>query len=142
MPIVGHGIDLVEVDRISQMIARHGDHFLLRVFTEAERGYAHASAKRRDEHLAARFAAKEAALKALGTGWRSGIAWTDIEVVRDASGKPVLNVTGEALRIAESISITRWHVSLSHTESHAIASVIATTEPHTPGESPTTGARP
>jgi holo-[acyl-carrier protein] synthase len=135
MPIVGHGIDLVEVDRISQMIARHGDHFLLRVFTEAERGYAHASAKRRDEHLAARFAAKEAALKALGTGWRSGIAWTDIEVVRDASGKPTLRIHQEAARIADAQGITAWHVSLSHTESHAIASVIATRD------SPATGAR-
>lgn len=125
MTILGHGIDLVETSRIAQMVARHGDHFLDRCFTAAERGYAEASAKRRDEHLAARFAAKEAVLKALGTGWRNGIAWTDVEVVREPSGRPVVKLSGEAERVAASLGITAWMLSLSHTDSHAMASAIA-----------------
>ena len=90
MHIVGHGIDLVEVSRIAELLERHGERFLERCFTAAERGYSDASVKRREEHLAARFAAKEAVLKALGTGWRDGIAWTDIEVVRRPSGQPLV----------------------------------------------------
>jgi holo-[acyl-carrier protein] synthase len=125
MHILGHGIDLVEVARIRQMIERHGDHFLERCFTDSERSYAAGSVRRRDEHLAARFAAKEAALKALGTGWRDGIAWTDIEVTHQPSGAPTLKVSGQAGRIAEERRIVRWHVSLSHTDSAAMASVIA-----------------
>ncbi len=125
MAIVGHGVDLVDIARIGQMIERHGDRFLSRCFTDAERGYCEASAKRRDEHLAARFAAKEAVLKAIGTGWRNGIAWTDIEVVREPSGRPTVVLTGETARIAEQLGITNWFISLSHTDTHAMASVIA-----------------
>jgi holo-[acyl-carrier protein] synthase len=127
--IVGHGIDLADVARLGAMVERHGTRFLDRVFTQDEQAYALASVKRRDEHLAARFAAKEAALKALGTGWSGGIAWTDIEVRRDAAGVPGLHVTGEAARRAHDLGVTRWHVSLSHTVAGeaglAIASVIA-----------------
>ena len=124
MNAVAHGIDLVEIDRISRMIADHGDRFLERVFTDAERAYAADSDKRRDERLAARFAAKEAALKAIGTGWRSGISWTDIEVVSTPSGAPELRVAGQAAVIAGQRGIGSWLVSLSHTEHAAIASVI------------------
>ena len=113
------------MQRIGQMLERHGDRFLERCYTEAERAYADASAKRRDEHLAARFAAKEAALKAIGTGWRNGIAWTDIEVVRLPSGAPTLKVTGMAAQIAAELGVSGWLVSLSHTDTHAAASVIA-----------------
>lgn len=123
--ILGHGVDLVEVARIQASIDRHGERFLDRVFTAAEQAYA-AGSKRRVEHLAARFAAKEAALKALGTGWRSGIAWTDVEVVSEPSGAPTLRITGRAAEIAAERSITAWHISLSHTERQALASVIAT----------------
>jgi holo-[acyl-carrier protein] synthase len=123
--MISHGIDITEVARIAAMIASHGDAFWSRVFTPAERAYCEQSPKRTPEHAAARFAAKEAAMKCLGTGWRDGIAWTDIEVRREPSGKPTLNVTGEAARVAASLGIRRWHLSLSHTESLALASVIA-----------------
>lgn len=125
MSIVGHGIDIVGVARIAGMVERHGQHFLDRCFTRAEQGYA-ASGKRCAEHLAGRFAAKEAALKALGTGWRDGIAWTDVEVVLLPSGRPTLTITGQAAEIAAGLGIGAWLVSISHTEGHAIASVIAT----------------
>lgn len=118
-----HGIDLVEVSRIAEMLDRHGHRFLERVFTEGERAYAETS-KRRAEHLAARFAAKEATLKALGTGWRNGIAWTDVEVVSLPSGQPELRVHGRALELARELGVERWLVSLSHTGTQAMASVI------------------
>lgn len=123
--MIAHGIDITDVSRIAEMLSNHGDAFWSRVFTPAERAYCESSPKRCPEHAAARFAAKEAAMKCLGTGWRDGIAWTDVEVLREPSGRPTLRVTGEALRIAQSQGVTRWHVSLSHTETHAIASVIA-----------------
>jgi len=124
MRILGHGIDMTPTQRIAEMIERHGDHFLARVYTDAERA-AGAAKKRNTEHFAARFAAKEAALKALGTGWRDGIAWTDVEVVSEPSGRPVLRLRGEAARIAGDLGITQWLVSLTHTKDHAAASVIA-----------------
>ena len=102
MPIVGHGIDIVETARIRKLVEQHGPHFLDRVFTAAEQRYCAASPKRYFEHLAGRFAAKEAVLKVLGTGWRGGIAWTDIEVVKESSGQPRIVLTGECLRIATS----------------------------------------
>ena len=88
MPIVGHGIDIVETERIRRMCQEHGERFLDRVFTPLEQQYCTANPKRYYEHLAGRFAAKEAVLKVLGTGWRGGIAWTDIEIVKDTSGQP------------------------------------------------------
>lgn len=125
-PILGHGIDVIEVERLARSLERHGSRFLERVFTPRERAYADAHPKRRVEHLAARFAAKEAALKALGTGWRDGIAWTDVEVTREPSGRPALLVTGRAAEIARERGIAGWSVSLSHTAALAVASVIAT----------------
>ena len=121
--VIVHGIDIVEVDRVEVMIAEHGERFLARVFTGGERAACEAG-KRRDERLAARFAAKEAALKALGTGWRSGIAWTDVEVVSLPTGEPRLRVSGKAAEVAGELGITEWRVSLSHTEKYAVASVI------------------
>lgn len=122
--IVGHGVDLVEVARLSSSIERFGDRFLERVFTRAEREYAGVG-PRRDEHLAARFAAKEAVFKALGTGWAQGAGWTEIEVVREASGKPGLALHGKAAELAQRLGASRWHLSLTHTGSTAMASVIA-----------------
>jgi holo-[acyl-carrier protein] synthase len=124
MPIVGHGIDLVDVPRIERMLNEHGDRFRERCFTAVELAAADASG-RAAEFLAGRFAVKEAALKALGTGWSGGIAWTDVEVTPDNSGRPGVKVSGGAARIAESIGVARWWVSISHVGGHAVASVIA-----------------
>jgi len=125
MRIIGHGIDITEVARIGRMVAEHGEKFFERCFTERERTYA-GERKRRDEHLAARFAAKEAVLKALGTGWSDGIGWTDVEVVLLPSGQPTVKLSGRAAEVAATQGVTAWTLSLSHTESHAIASAIAT----------------
>jgi holo-[acyl-carrier protein] synthase len=125
MQVIGHGIDLVEVSRIGEMMGRHPERFLERVFTEGEAAYCCGSAKRRDEHLAARFAAKEAVLKALGTGWSEGIAWTEVEVVRLATGEPTVQLSGRAAERAAAIGVRGWKISISHTGTHAMASVIA-----------------
>ena len=122
--IVGHGIDIVETARIRALVQEHGRRFLDRCFTSAEQAYCEANPKRYFEHLSGRFAAKEAVLKVLGTGWRGGIAWTDIEVLKEPSGQPLIALTGESANIAKKLSITRWHLSISHIETHATASAI------------------
>ena len=124
MPIVGHGIDIVEVGRIRQLMDRHGDRFLGRCFTASELAYVRRRPKRLAEHLAGRFAAKEAVLKVLGTGLRHGIGWCDIEVVRLPTGQPTLQLAGAAARIARERGIERWMLSLSHISTHATASAI------------------
>lgn len=124
MPIVGHGIDIVETARIRESVEEHGERFLDRVYTRAEQAYCSRNKKRYFEHLAGRFAAKEAVLKVLGTGWRGGIAWTDIEILPEPSGQPIIRLSGECLRIATEQGIARWHVSISHIETHATASAI------------------
>lgn len=123
MPIVGHGIDIVEVGRLRQLIDRHGERFLSRCFTAEEVAYARRRPQRLAEHLAARFAAKEAVMKVLGTGTR-GVGWCDIEVVRLPTGQPTLRLNGKAARIARERGIAKWHLSLSHVPSHATASAI------------------
>jgi len=128
MSVIGHGIDIIETDRIRRSVREHGQRFLDRVFTAAEQEYCKRNHKRYFEHLAGRFAAKEAVLKVLGTGWRGGIAWTDIEIVKDVSGQPKILLTGECLRIARELGIKSWHVSLSHIETHATASAIGLRE--------------
>ena len=127
MPIIGTGVDIVETARIADLLGEHPERFLERCFTKGEQADSQSN-KRQHEHLAARFAAKEAALKALGTGWSQGIGWTDIEVVKEPSGKPYLNITGRALEIANEMGISSWHLSLSHISTHAIATVIAESE--------------
>ncbi|MGB0766650.1 MAG: holo-ACP synthase [Phycisphaeraceae bacterium] len=124
MPILGHGIDLVDTPRIERLLGEHEARFLNRVFTAGERAYCDGGGKMRVQRYAARFAAKEAVLKVLGTGWSGGIAWTDVEVVREASGQPRVELHGEAAAIAERLGIDRLHVSLSHLAGHALASVI------------------
>src|SRR5687768_14423472 len=124
MPILGHGIDIVETSRIKRSVEEHGAHFLDRVFTAAEQTYCARNVKRYYEHLAGRFAAKEAVLKVLGTGWRGGIAWTDIEILNEPSGQPKVTLSGESLRVATELGILEWHVSISHIETHATASAI------------------
>jgi holo-[acyl-carrier protein] synthase len=122
--IIGHGIDIVETARIKRLFEQHGEHFLNRVFTAGEQEYCAKNKTRYYEHLAGRFAAKEAVLKVLGTGWRGGIGWTDIEVVKEPSGQPRIRLTGECERIAREMGIGVWHLSISHIETHATASAI------------------
>lgn len=133
MSVIAHGVDLVEVSRVAQIRARHAERFLARVFTAEERDYALAS-RRADERLAARFAAKEAVMKALGTGLAEGIRWTDVEVTRDNSGRPGIALHGRAATIASARGIDRWLLSLSHVRTIAMASAIAlgATEPKRP----------
>jgi len=124
MTIVGHGIDIVETSRIAQLLEQHEQRFLDRCFTPPEQEYCRRNHRRYHEGLAGRFAAKEAILKVLGTGWRGGIAWTDIEILPEPSGQPRVRLTGECQRIAQALGITRWCVSISHIETHATASAI------------------
>ena len=121
--IIGIGADLAEVGRIGEAIERHGERFLRRVFTPLEIDYCQ-SHRNAVERFAARFAAKEAAMKALGAGWRRGIRWHDIEVANANSGKPGLNLTGKALEIYRGLGGTRVLLSLTHTENYALAHVI------------------
>jgi holo-[acyl-carrier protein] synthase len=126
MDILAHGIDLVDFPRIEDMVKRHKDRFIERVFTSAEQAYAKAN-RNNIEKLAGRFAAKEAVLKLLGTGWRGKIAWTDIEVVNTAAGQPQVKLTGEVKKIADNLGITQISVSITHTANFAIASAVALT---------------
>lgn len=121
---LAHGVDLVWTARIAEMLRDHGQKFLDRCFTPAEQAYCASNTKRHVEHLAARFAAKEAVLKALGTGLADGISWTDVEIVRDASGRPEVVLHGRAAEVAVRQCIRTWLVSLSHIEKVAMASVI------------------
>jgi len=124
MEIVAHGIDLVDCPRIEQMIQRHGERFIKRVFTAAEQAYAQAN-KNDVEKLAGRFAAKEAILKLMGTGWRGRIAWTDIEIINNAAGQPEVTLGGEVRKIADKLGIKQVSVSITHTANFAIASAVA-----------------
>ena len=124
MKMILHGIDLVDFPRIESMVARHGERFLDRVFTKREQADAQA-VHNRVEKLAGRFAAKEAVLKLLGTGWRGKIAWTDIEVVNNASGQPEVSMDGEVKRIADEAGIKEIALSITHTANFAIASAVA-----------------
>lgn len=127
MEIVAHGIDLVDCPRIEEMLKRHGERFMKRVFTAAEQAYAEAK-KNKIEKLAGRFAAKEAILKLMGTGWRGKIAWTDIEIINNAAGQPEVTLDGEVEKIAEGLGIKHVSVSITHTANFAIASAVALTE--------------
>jgi holo-[acyl-carrier protein] synthase len=121
--IVGTGVDLERVDRIRAAIERHGRRFLERIFTVGEIAYVEGR-MRRAESYAARFAAKEAAMKALGTGWDHGVRWVDVEIVRQDEGRPTLRFHGKAAEIAAKLGCRAAHVSLSHTSENAIAQVI------------------
>lgn len=121
--IVALGIDLVEIARIEEIFLRRGDRFRLRVFTEGEIDYCEKRAAKFASY-AARFAAKEAAMKALGTGWAEGVAWKDIEVVNATSGAPTLQFYRRALEELEALGASKSHISLSHSSTLAIAQVI------------------
>jgi len=121
--IIGMGVDIAEVDRVKAVIERQGERFLKRVYTEKEIAYCENS-KNKYERYAGRFAAKEAAMKALGTGWRRGVRWVDVEVVRNASGRPSIELRGEARKIAERMGVKSIAMSLTHTAEQAMAQVI------------------
>jgi len=121
--IVGTGIDIAEVARIRQSIARFGDRFLRRIYTPDEIRYCDSKANR-VERYAARFAAKEAAMKALGTGWNHGVRWLDCEVVRQPGGRPSLAFHGKAAEFAAKLGVKNAALSLTHTSEQAIAQVI------------------
>lgn len=121
--IIGMGADIAEVSRLREAIERHGERFVERVFTPREIDYCRRH-RNSVERFAARFAAKEATMKALGTGWRRGITWRDIEVSNAKSGKPQIHLTGKALEIFRSLGGGRVLLSLTHTEDYALAQVI------------------
>jgi len=121
--IVSIGIDIIEVARIREVLLRT-PRFAERVFTTAERTYCDGRSAVSAQHYAARFAAKEAALKALQTGWRGGISWQDVEVAAHESGAPYLIFSGQALEIFQKTGATATHLSISHTTQHAIAQVV------------------
>jgi holo-[acyl-carrier protein] synthase len=121
--IVGTGIDIAEVPRIAESIERFGDRFLRRVFTEEEIRYCDSKANR-VERYAARFAAKEAAMKALGTGWNRGVRWRDIEVFRQPGSRPTIKFHGVAAEFAAKLGTKNIALSISHTPELAIANVI------------------
>jgi holo-[acyl-carrier protein] synthase len=121
--IVGTGIDIAEVPRIRETIERHGERFLRRIFTEGEIQYCESKANR-IERYAARFAAKEAGMKAIGTGWNLGVRWRDIEVSRKPGGRPTLLFHGKAAEFAAKLGATNIALSLTHTAEQAMAQVI------------------
>ena len=123
MNVTSHGIDMVDCARLRESIERHGQRFLDRVFTPAEQAYC-LGKKRETEHLAGRFAAKEAVLKVLGTGWRNGINWTDIEVSNQPSGQPRVRLSGRCREVADELGLSSVLISISHIDTHAIASAI------------------
>lgn len=121
--IIGTGIDIAEVARISAALERFEERFLRRIFTPSEIAYCRAK-KNCAERLAARFAAKEAAMKAIGTGLRHGVSWQDFEIGHEAGGRPSLTLSGKAADFARKLGTRRISISLSHTQETAIAQVI------------------
>jgi len=121
--IVGLGVDITEIDRMEAAIERRGRPFLERLFTPAEIAYCERH-RHSAERFAGRFAAKEAAMKALGTGWARGVRWVDIEVVREPGGKPTLNLSGESCAIATSLGVRNIALTITHTGNTALALVI------------------
>jgi holo-[acyl-carrier protein] synthase len=121
--IVGTGIDIAEVARIAQSIDRFGHRFLERIFTPAEIHYCESKANKA-ERYAARFAAKEAAMKAIGTGWNRGVTWHDVEVTRAPGGRPTIAYHNKAAEFFRALGAVRAHLSITHTAESAMAQVI------------------
>ena len=128
MNVIAHGIDLIECERIAHILRDHPDRFLDRILTPAERAYCQRM-KNPVPHVAGRFAAKEAILKVLGTGWRGPISWTDIEVLNDQSGRPHVTLSGPTAEIATKLGITQILISITHTENYGAASAIGLSSP-------------
>ncbi len=124
MNIHGIGTDIVECLRIAQMIERHGEQFINRIYSEHEIGYCN-SRRAATQHFAGRWAAKEAVMKAIGTGWRRGVDWRDIEIRNQANGQPVIAMRGGMRDLIEELGIVDVMISISHCRSHATAYAIA-----------------
>ncbi|MEP0845030.1 MAG: holo-ACP synthase [Phycisphaerae bacterium] len=135
MTIIGLGMDLIECRRIRDIWQRHGDRLTDRLLTEAELAYCRRYSADVVQRVAGRFAAKEAILKVLGTGWRGRIAWRDMEILNDSAGKPTVTLAGECRTIAARLGITEVFVSITHTEHYAAATAIGVGS-----ESPTASA--
>lgn len=142
--IVGLGVDACEVARIRKALeAPSGARFRARVFTPDEQAACEGTGRRvRWESYAARFAAKEAAMKALGTGWSAGVTFADVEVVRDADGPPMLRLHGEAAAVARRRGVARWHLSLTHTDALAVAVAVAEADGPVRAAGPSRAASP
>lgn len=121
--IIGTGIDIIEISRVRSAIERNGERFIRRIYTEPEREYC-AARQASSTHYAGRFAAKEAAFKALGTGWARGIKWTDVSVEPRTGGAPTLKLSGEALLRFQTLGAQRIHLTISHSQEYAVAMVI------------------
>jgi len=121
--ILGTGVDLAEVNRIRDAIGRYGDRFVRRIYTEAEIAYVERKANR-FERYAGRFAAKEAGMKAIGTGWRGGVSWQDFEVSNLPSGRPTLRLHGVAAQVAQKMGVKSISLSITHTAELGMAHVI------------------
>lgn len=126
--ITGLGTDIIEVDRVAQTLERFGQRYRDRVFTPEEQAHCDAF-KSAIEHFAARWAAKEAGVKALGTGFSQGIGWKDLAFLPNALGQPLVRLTGRAAEVARAQGVRSAHVSLSHCRSHATAVVVLSTDP-------------
>jgi len=124
MRIIGLGTDITETERIGRMIERHGEHFLNRVYTDEEVRYCR-DRKQFIQHYAGRWAAKEAVMKTLGTGWAKGVGWRDIEVVSQKSGAPLIAIHGGAKIVADELGITQILITISHCRAYATATAIA-----------------
>jgi len=127
MRIIGIGTDITEIDRVAALAVKHQRSFLERVYTPAELAYC-GTGKKSGERLAARWAAKEAVLKALGTGWIEGISWTDVEVCTLNSGQPTIRLSGGALKTARGLGVSEVQISLSHCREYAVAYAAAVGE--------------
>jgi holo-[acyl-carrier protein] synthase len=127
MAIIGTGVDIIEVERVELALTREvtGVRFRQRVFTEREVAYCESRGRPRYQSYAARFAAKEAAMKAMGTGWNRNVGWSEIEVVRERGHAPTITLHGKAAEFARRRNIARFHLSITHTATQAMAQVIA-----------------
>lgn len=139
--IIGLGTDIVEIVRIGKMIERHGELFLNRVFTEDEVRYCQ---RRREsyQHFAGRWAAKEAVMKTLGTGWTRGVGWQDIEVCSAKSGRPTINIRGQAREFADKLGIDDVLITISHCRLYATATAVAVRHDDHSGNGEAAGAEP
>lgn len=122
--IFGTGVDIIEIARIERSLEKYGEKFENKIFTPTEIAYCRSKAGM-GKHFSARFAVKEAVLKSMGMGMDQGIAWTDMEVVNQESGRPVLNLYGKGKELFESLNLKAIHISISHTQDHAIAQAVA-----------------
>ena len=128
MAIVSIGSDLCQISRIEDVLARRGEGFCSRIYSDSERAYCDARPRSRANHYAGRFAVKEAVMKALGTGWRSGVRWVDIETTREPGQAPRLALHGRTKERARERGITRWHITITHDADLAAAFVVAESE--------------